>query len=516
MDERTATSEATLTSGRRLVRNVIWNGLGEVGPLAAAVVAMPILVHELGTERFGIVALAWTVFAYFSLFDLGISSALTKLASDRLATRQGAEIPALLGTSLILTAALGLMGALLCGWLAPYLVNHVFKIAPSMRPETIQAFTLLAIALPICATSNALVAVLSAYQRFDLINLVQSPNAIYSSLAPLAVLPFSHSIVPIIGVLVVGHAVTWVVYFAMCVRAVPRLVRQIEVRPKLIPELVRFGAWVATANLAGLAGGTFDRFVLASMVSMSAVAYYVIPSRILHKLRLIPGFVGKVMFPALSYEILDNRVRARILFERGVKAVALIMFPVTLILVGFGRELMTLWVGAGFAAYSAPLLSLLAIAAFFESLSRVPGSLMWAAHRPDLSAKILTIAFPIYLAFMLVMVYLYGAEGAAIACAVRSGTLTVVSWIVVRAVIPDVAHGARRLVLFSLAMCAGFVLAAIPFAIETRIWIVASELVVLAAIAWRGLLGPEDREMALQLIGNLRKAAAVRLGQAIS
>ncbi|MHB8381200.1 MAG: flippase, partial [Candidatus Binataceae bacterium] len=69
--------DSSLTSGRRLIRNVIWNGVGEVGPLAAAFIAMPILIHSIGTERFGILALAWTVFSYFGLFDLGIGSALT-------------------------------------------------------------------------------------------------------------------------------------------------------------------------------------------------------------------------------------------------------------------------------------------------------------------------------------------------------------------------------------------------------------------------------------------------------
>jgi O-antigen/teichoic acid export membrane protein len=509
IDELEPISGESLTSGPRLVRNVVWNALGEVGPLVAAFIAMPVLVHSLGTEKFGIIALAWTIFGYFGLFDIGISSALTKLASDRLATDRETEIPALIGTSLLLMIVLGLVGSAILAVCTPLFVEHLVKVALHMRLETERAFELLLIALPICLSTSVLTATLSAYQRFDLINLVQSPNAIYSSLAPLAVLPFSHSIVPIIGVLVVGHAVTWFVYYAMCTRAVSRMTSRMRFRIKLIPELLGFGVWVAASTLLGTLSSSFDRFVLAAMASLSAVSYYVVPARILHKLRLVPGFVSVVMFPALSYEMLENRPRARTLFERAVKAVLLITFPITLVLVAFGRELLTLWVGAGFAASSSGVLRLLAVAAFLEALGRLPGALMWAAHRPDLGAKIQSATLPFYFVFILLMVHWYGALGAAIACVARSGVMSIINWIVVRNVFPEISRTDRRLVWFSLALGGGLVLAAMPVTLDIRIEIVSVELIVLAAAAWRGLLVHEERVSVVRAISSLWKSAAV-------
>jgi len=53
--------------------------------LLAALVAIPVTLRGLGTERFGALSLAWLLIGYLSLFDLGLGRALTKLAAERLA-----------------------------------------------------------------------------------------------------------------------------------------------------------------------------------------------------------------------------------------------------------------------------------------------------------------------------------------------------------------------------------------------------------------------------------------------
>ncbi|HLJ29909.1 MAG TPA: hypothetical protein VKY85_24590 [Candidatus Angelobacter sp.] len=62
---------SNLTSGRFLARNTIWNLLGQLLPMAVAVVAIPPVIRGLGIPRFGVLSLAWIVIGYFSLFDLG-------------------------------------------------------------------------------------------------------------------------------------------------------------------------------------------------------------------------------------------------------------------------------------------------------------------------------------------------------------------------------------------------------------------------------------------------------------
>ncbi len=498
---------ASLTSRGTLVRNVIWNGLGEAAPLCAALVAMPIVIHRLGTERFGMLALAWTIFSYFSVFDFGLSSALTKLISGRLASGRREEIPSLIATALVLMLALALAAAALLALCAGALVQHMFRVPGELRLEARDALRLLILGLPVCVTAFALTATLAAYQRFDFLNLVEGPRAAFSSLAPLCVLPFSHSIVPIVALLLAGPAVAWVVCFAMCMRTVPGLVRSMVPRRALVGELFGFGAWVVGSNLSALLSGSFDRFVIAAIDSMNAVSYYVLPARILHKLRILPELIGKVAFPALSYEIAGNPARARRLFRRAANAVFLIVFPVTLLIVAFPAELLTLWIGPEFAAHSATLVRLLALGALAESMMRVPKSLLWALHRPDLPAKIAAGVLPFYLAFMVAMVYLHGAEGAALAWLARAAIEAAAIWIAARAVAPDTARGTIQFVCFA---CGAVVMGAVMMipAVAARGLLVTAALLALALSAWRVLLDEEERAMLGRLVRPRAEAPA--------
>ena len=97
----------SLTAGHLLARNVIWNGASEVAPLIIALVSTPIVIYRLGTDRFGVLALAWMVFGFFAFFDLGLSAAITKLVSDRLAAGREDEVPTLVRTCLLMLLGVG-------------------------------------------------------------------------------------------------------------------------------------------------------------------------------------------------------------------------------------------------------------------------------------------------------------------------------------------------------------------------------------------------------------------------
>src|SRR5258708_27686898 len=102
-----STVKPNLTGGRLLARNRIWNLLGLVSPLLVGLVAVPILIRAMGVTRFGVLSLAWIVIGYFSLFDLGIGRAVTKLIADKLAAHEEHSIPPLAWASLLLLLVLG-------------------------------------------------------------------------------------------------------------------------------------------------------------------------------------------------------------------------------------------------------------------------------------------------------------------------------------------------------------------------------------------------------------------------
>src|SRR5689334_23058110 len=113
-DASQATQEASLltsdlTSGRLLARNTLWSIASLAAPLLVALVAVPILIHSIGLDRFGVLSVAWMLIGYFSLFDFGIDQGLTKMVADRLATGEKQSIPPLVWSSLALLLLFGMI-----------------------------------------------------------------------------------------------------------------------------------------------------------------------------------------------------------------------------------------------------------------------------------------------------------------------------------------------------------------------------------------------------------------------
>src|SRR5712692_4209533 len=146
-------ASSSLTSGRLLARNTIWNLLGQLLPLAVAVVSIPPLVRGLSVARFGVLSLVWIVVGYFSLFDLGIGRALTKLVADKLGANEEHSIPPLAWTSLLLLFLGGVLGGLVTFAMSPWLVHRALKVPLELQAETLRGFYLLALPIPIVTTT---------------------------------------------------------------------------------------------------------------------------------------------------------------------------------------------------------------------------------------------------------------------------------------------------------------------------------------------------------------------------
>src|SRR5258705_305438 len=100
------TLSVALTGRGLLARNTLWSLLGQAIPLVAAAFAVPLLLHALGAEAFGVLTLSWTLIGYFTLFDFGLGRALTRVVAEGLGGGDTKELPELVGTALVMLLGL--------------------------------------------------------------------------------------------------------------------------------------------------------------------------------------------------------------------------------------------------------------------------------------------------------------------------------------------------------------------------------------------------------------------------
>jgi O-antigen/teichoic acid export membrane protein len=488
-----------LTSGRLLARNTIWNLIGNGAPMLVALFAIPILIHTLGKDRFGVLALAWALIGYASLFDMGLGRALTQLVARKLGEGFDQDVPALVWTSILLMLAMGIVGAAIIAGISPWLVHSMLKIPEAIQPEALRAFVLLGLSVPVVITTAGLRGLLEAYQRFGLINALRIPMGMFSFAGPLLVLPFSRNLFPVVAVLVGGRVVGCGAHLFLCFRVLPSLRHAVLWQRSMVKPLLQFGSWMTVTNIVGPLMVTFDRFVIGALLSVAAVAYYTTPSELVSKLWLIPSSLLAVMFPAFSTSFVQDRSRASMLYARSIKYLVLTLFPIILLIVVLAQEGLKIWLGADFASHSVRVLQWLAVGAFINCLASAPFAVVQGAGRPDLTAKLHLIELPLYFGLLFWLTKAHGIEGAAIAWTARVAIDALVLFAISKRVLAISSALQSQTVAMILGALGTFALAALIHGWEVKGLFIGSIFLGFVLLTWFILLSPEERKLAQQL-----------------
>ena len=479
--------EGASIAASRLARNTLLNFGGQIIPVAAGVVAIPLLTRGLGTSRFGVLTLAWMSVGYFSLFDLGLGRALTKLVAERISAEEQAEIPTLAWTALALMFVFGMIGSVVGIAVTPWLTHRVLRIPVELQGESTHAFWLLALSLPIVITGTGLRGLLEAMHRFDWVNAIRVPSGVFTFVGPLLVLPFSNSLVPIVAVLVAARVAAWIAHLVFCARAIPGLFRPIGIDAAMVLLLLRFGGWMTVTNIVGPVMVYMDRLLIGATVSAAAVAYYAAPYEVITKMWLVPGALLGVLFPAFSAGLRTDPDWVRRTFTRSVELLLLILFPMALVGVVFAEEGLRLWLGPEFAAHGATVAKWLAVGVLVNSLALVPFTLIQGGGRPDLTAKVHLAELAPYLVGLWWFTTRYGIVGAAIIWTIRAIADAVILFALVRGFLPRGSHAVRRCLVPAGCAMIALGLGVVPWNVASKAAYVALMLAGTGVLGWRTL-----------------------------
>jgi O-antigen/teichoic acid export membrane protein len=401
----------------RLARNIAWNAVGILLPLAVGVVVVPAIVRGLGTERFGFLSIVWMMIGYFSIFDFGLGRALTKLAADRLGDGREGEVAALTATSLILVLgtsvvlAAGL--ALSAGWIA----HRAMGASPELIPEATAAILWLAASLPFVLLATVLAGLLEAYQRFVMLSAVRLPMGILVLAAPLAVLPWTRDLgvlTAVVGALRVANlaALGW-----MTLRVVPALRHEVlHFRREWVRPLLTFGGWLTISNLVSPLMLYFDRFIIAAVLGSAAIAFYTVPYDVLNRLLYIPQAIQSVLFPNFAMLRVQNSPRVMTVFSRGSLATLALMSPALFAVMLLAYPALNLWVGQSFAQHGTLVAKTLMVGVLVNAMARTPFVFVQGVGYAKWTAVLHMLELPIYATSLWMLLHGdLGIEGAALA-----------------------------------------------------------------------------------------------------
>lgn len=487
--------------GRSTLLNL--SGLGI--PLLVALAATPAVIRGLGTERFGILALAWTLLTYFTVFDLGLGRAATKLVAEAIGGGRRDQAPSVLVSALLVQAALGGIGGVLMVFGAPWMVERVLRVAAEHVEEAVAAYRVLGLALPFVLMTGSLRGALEAAQRFDLSNLIRIPLNAANFLLPLVGIWLGLDLPGIVALLALAAAAGCAVYAVVVARLFPGTRAQAHIDPATLRRLISFGGWVMVSSAAGPFLVYLERFIIGAVVGMAAVAYYTAPFEIVSRILIIPSSLVAVLFPVFAAAGADSGARERaVLVPRAIKYLILTVGLCVVMIEGLAADALHWWLGPVFAAEGATALRLLAIGVLVNSVASVPYSLLHGLGRPDVAARFHLLELPIHAGVSWLLVSRWGVEGAAAAWTIRvSLDAMLLLWaggrygrLPLRAAF---SGGAARAAGFVLAGCTAAALVSLGGTVE-RMALTVLITVSVAGAAWRWVLDDADRQRARRLV----------------
>ena len=419
-----------MTTFRRVLANTGWNLLATLLPLFAALLAMPWLAQQLGTERFGLLALAWVLIGYFGLFEFGLGRALTRFVAERANGAAAAELPGLCSTATALAALAGVLGAAAVALAANWGDVWTTRVPAALQTEVGNGLFIVALGIPPTVGTAAFRGLLEGLQRFKLLTAIRVPAGVLLFVAPCLSAVYSPrldwalaSIVLTRWLVLLAHAVP----SGRAIRMSWQLVRRFWVAP-----LLRMGGWLTVSNIVSPVIVYADRFVIGGLLSAVAVAHYAAPFEMVSRLLVLPVALAGALFPALAAA---GAASAGPLLRRQATQLTLaVVLPLALLGSALAAPLLGAWMGPEFAEKGSTAARILLLGFVFNAIAHIPFAALHGYGLARQTALLHLLELPLVLLGLVWLVQAHGIAGAAAAWAARAlFDLLALQWLLMRA-----------------------------------------------------------------------------------
>jgi O-antigen/teichoic acid export membrane protein len=401
-----------------LLRNILLNAGGRALLTIFTLATTPVLLHGLGTELYGIYILAFTFSGVLSVLDLGLTPAVITLLSSAWYEQRRDDARAIVGTGLTLFLGIGLLTALVVAPLVPWVVANLLNVPGPLRQDAQIALwiSLLAFISNLCL--SVFNAIPFALERYDITTIRTVGLTLVTVIATLIYVLTGGGLV---GVMVINlmSTLAGLALFYFASRVLLPGIRLVPGYDKgVLRQLAKFSGFKFMGSFGGILAYQFDRVVIANTSGLPAVAFYSIPVNILSRVVSVLSELVTPLFPRVSkYKDQEDRILALML--RGSKLMALVAAPVMIALLTFADLILAFWIGGTegqeVARESWLVMVVLAIAYFIQAITVVPAVICEGVGRPEINNGFAVASAIISVPLVLILLPIYGIEGAALA-----------------------------------------------------------------------------------------------------
>ena len=353
------------------MRGAAFNLLGAAVPALLAVLTVPLVVGYLGQEDYGLLMLVTSIMGYFALIDINVTAASTKFVAQHHAKGAQRQMHQTVSFGLLIYVGIGLVGGAALWTFATPLATEVFKISPARQADAVRALEWAALGFLVGQIQVYLQSLPGALARYDLAGSVEAG---FGTLLPLLT----------VGLLMLGGGLVELIWLRIALGSIQALgvlawlmgrmqLRWARPDASTRRSMLSFSAFAFLSRFAALSYSHGDKLIIGAVVGAGPLTLFAVPAMLVNRVMALLFRLAAVLFPHAAQLAAQNRMaELETAYFSAARYLCFLNGATALLLAVLAPAILTVWMGPGFAATGATILTLMALAQWSDSLTHVP------------------------------------------------------------------------------------------------------------------------------------------------
>jgi O-antigen/teichoic acid export membrane protein len=412
-------AKAIPSSSNSLKKNIIANFAGTIWQALIGLIFVPVYIHSIGMESYGLIGIYGTLQIIFGLLDVGLGSTLTReMARLSVLSNKEQERRNLVRTLEIVYWSIAVFVGIMIISLSPFL-SHQWVKPGTLSPNIINhAFMLMGLStifqMPIGFYSGGLMGL----QKQIMLNIINVCMGTLRSVGAVLVLWFVSPTIQsfLIWQVLISmiHAFFVVVFFW---KSLPQSEKKAIFQKQLLKGVWKFTAGMSGISILGVILTQLDKIILSKILPLEIFGYYMLASVVAMSLARLFTPIFFSFFPRYTQLVsINDTIGLTQLYHKSSQFISVLILPVAIVIAFFSYEIMLLWTqNAETAEKTHLIISIMICGTAFNGIMNPPYALQLAFGWTSLPMYANLVSVIILVPLIIYLALTFGAIGGAIA-----------------------------------------------------------------------------------------------------